>query len=416
MDIHFTTGKKHFAVITLLFFLIISQFTKAQTSVFYYDDGNKNYPNNQVVKLLEAQNKDIYLLGKASDKKYQEINPYLIRVDKRGNLLSKKLIHSKSLNNLNGMILLPSQNIRIFGTSINNGKYYPYESTITPDGTIKTKDASFSVFSTWVNDVKYSDNNSVLVVETKKVKTGKFNISIFKDNTENDNQEWFRKISSEDNEEADQLLVLKNDDIIILGKKYADDLKSYVPIIYKLNSDGNQIWKKGIDVPRNFFSQSITVDNNGILYYMCGYTKETTGLCETRLITLSSENEELKHKTYQNISANGILALDDDCFFIYGSNLLVKNSRVVTKAKYIIFDKNFKIISEKQLGNKDVPDSQFIKNKQKISPTNSDLLTAIKLSDGRIACAGKVFMPDMKCVKNSMRRNNALLLLIDKKW
>ncbi len=416
MDIHFITKRKHFAIITLLLFLIISQFAKAQTSIFYYDDGNKNYPNNQVVKLLEAQNKDIYLLGKSSDKKYQDINPYLIRVDKKGNLLSKKLIKTKSLNNLNGMILLPSQNIRIFGTSIQNGKYFPYESTITPDGTIKTKDASFSVFSTWVNDVKYADNNNVLVVETKKVKSGKFNISIFKDNTENDNQEWFRKISSEDNEEADQLLVLKNDDIIILGKKYADDLKSYVPIIYKLNSNGNQIWKKGIDVPRNFFSQSITVDNNGILYYMCGYTKETTGLCETRLITLSADNEELKHKTYQNISANGILALDDDCFFIYGSNLLVKNSRVVTKAKYIIFDKDFKIISEKQLGNKDVPDSQFIKNKQKILPTNSDLLTAIKLSDGRIACGGKVFMPDMKSVKSSMRRNNALLLLIDKSW
>ena len=416
MEIHLKRQKQFISTIALLLLFITSQFAKAQISVFYYDDGNETYKNNQVIKLLEASNKDIYLLGKAADNKYQEITPLLIRVDKKANLLFQKIISSESLYDLKGMILLPNQNIKIFGTSKTNDKYYPYERTITPDGAIKTEESSFSVFSTWINDVKYLNDNRVLIVETKDGKAGKFNISIFKVNTQNNNQEWHRKISSEDNEEADQILVLKDKKIIILGKKYADDLLSYVPIIYKLSSEGKQIWKKGIDVPKNFYNQSISVDENGILYYICGYTKESTGLCETRLITLSSDNKEINHITFKEISANGILALKNGNFFIYGSNIFVKSAHVITKAKYIIFNKNFKTVSKKQLGNKDVPDSEFTKNKFNISPTNSDLLTAIQLSDGRIACAGKVFMPNMKNIKNSSRRNNALLLLIDKNW
>lgn len=416
MKLYTIRKKKCLAIIALFVFINISYTVKSQTSIFYYDNVNKAYPNNQIVRMLEAPNKDLYLLGKISDSKYQESKPSLIRVDKKGNLLKKKILPSKYLSNLDGIVLLPSQDIKIFGSCKNNDKYYPYESTVTPDGTVKTKDVGFSVFSTWLNDVKTIDDEHAMVVETKKVKTGKFNISIYKINTKNYEQEWFRKISSEDNEEANKIVVLRDNNIIILGKKYTDDLASYVPIIYKLTPNGKQIWKKGIDVPRNFYNQSICVNKKGILYYICSYTKETTGLCETRIITLSSENKELSHKTFRNISANGILSVNNNSFVIYGSNVLVKNNRVVTKAKYIVFDKDLNIISQKQLSQKDVPDSEFSKKKFYISPTNSDLLTALKLSDGRIACAGKIFMPDMKNIKNSPKRNNALLLLIKKDW
>ncbi|MBE9468195.1 MAG: hypothetical protein IMY72_07735 [Bacteroidetes bacterium] len=416
MKLYSVRKEKYLAIIALFVFINISQSAKSQTSVFYYDNLNKSYPNNQIVKLLESPNKDLYLLGKTSDSKYQINKPILMRVDKKGHFLSRKILASKYLNKLNGMVLLPSQDIKIFGSCKSNEKYYPYESIVTPDGRVKTKEAGFSVFSTWLNDVKTIDEEHVIVVETKKVKTGKFNISVYKVNTKSKEQEWFKKISSEDNEEANEILVMRDNKIIILGKKYTDDLSSYVPIIYKLTPDGRQIWKKGIDVPRNFYNQSICVNKKGVLYYICGYTKETTGLCETRLITLSSENKELNHKTFQNISANGILSFNKNTFMIYGSNVLVKNSHVVTKAKYIIFDDDFNVVSQKQLGKNDVPDSEFSKKKFYISPTNSDLLTAMKLSDGRIACAGKIFMPNMKNIKNAPRRNNALLLLIDKDW
>ena len=92
MEIHFKRVKQFVSTIVLLLFFITSQFVKAQTSVFYYDDGNKTFPNNQVVKLLEASNKDIYLLGKIADNKYQDTKPFLIRVDKKANLLSQKIL------------------------------------------------------------------------------------------------------------------------------------------------------------------------------------------------------------------------------------------------------------------------------------------------------------------------------------
>ena len=44
-------------------------------------------------------------------------------------------------------------------------------------------------------------------------------------------------------------------------------MTEYVPIIYKLDNEGNRIWKKGIDVPTNFSRQSICVsDDNYIIY------------------------------------------------------------------------------------------------------------------------------------------------------
>ena len=94
----------------------------------------------------------------------------------------------------------------------------------------------------------------------------------------------------------------------------------------------------------------------------------------------------------------------------------VHEGHVITKAKFIIINKELADIKEDELSIQDKPDSELPKEVVKLYPTSSDLLTAIQLKDGRIAIAGRVNMPINKLSKeiNMARQNNALLVLMDK--
>jgi hypothetical protein len=254
-----------------------------------------------------------------------------------------------------------------------------------------------------------------LVAETKIGKLDKYNINVYKFDLNTNKQTWYKKISSEENEEADQIITLKDGNIIIIGKKYNEGMTSYVPIIYKLDSEGNKIWKKGISVPENFYTHSIAANSSGILFYICNYSRESTGASETRIITISTTSDVIKYETIKEISANGILALNNDNFFVYGSNILVNDSRVITKAKYLIIDSELNEIANHEMCAKDFPDSSYPKEIS-MMPSSSDIHSAIQLSDGRIACGGRIFMPqsiEPNKIFSVPKQNNAYLILLN---
>ena len=65
----------------------------------------------------------------------------------------------------------------------------------------------------------------------------------------------------------------------------------------------------------------------------------------------------------------------------------------------------------------DTPDRDMPKEISSIMPTSSDILSARKLSDGRIVCVGKIFMPneiDLQNIIKSKRQSNAFLILVNK--
>ena len=95
---------------------------------------------------------------------------------------------------------------------------------------------------------------------------------------------------------------------------------------------------------------------------------------------------------------------------------MIYNNQVIKKGKYIIINNNFEILTKNELSNNDFPDSKFIGSSKSILPSSSDFLSAIQLSDGRIACAGRIIMPknlNPDKIANSPRYNNALLLIMD---
>lgn len=387
----------------------------SQTGIFFYANDNIAYPNTRILSIAEAYNQEIYILGKSSSIDYELNVPYFARADKRGNLLLQKNLQANSLFDLQELVILPNQHIQIYGSEKKAGKFVPYIKTINAQGEIKDSDINFSVYSTIINDLTPINDQHILVVETKLGKLEKYNINIYKFNLNNNKQAWNKKISSELNEEADQIIALEDGNIVILGKKYNDEMTSYVPIIYKLDAEGKKIWKKGLSVPENFYTHSIAVNSKGILFYICNYSRESTGASETRIMTIDPSSDILKYETLKEISANGILALNNDQFFIYGSNILVDENRVITKAKYLIVNSNLEIKKEYEMSDVDFPDSEYPEGIQ-MMPSSSDINTAMQLSDGRIACGGRVFMPgtlEKDKILSSSKQNNAYLILLD---
>lgn len=401
-------------IFTVLTFILVSNLL-AQTGIFYYTNENIAYPNTRILNLAEANNKEIYVLGKSSSLNYDSNVPYFARIDKKGNLLVQKNLKATSLFDLQELVILPNQFIQIYGSEKKTGKFVPYIRTINALGDLKDSDINFSVYSTIVNDLTPFDENHILVCETKLGKSEKYNINVYKFNLNTNKQVWNKKISSEENEEADQIITLNNGNIVIVGKKYNDEMTSYVPIIYKLDSEGNKIWKKGISVPENFYTHSIAANSSGRLFYTCNYSRESTGASESRIITISPESDILKYETLYDISANGILALSNDNFFVYGSNILVSESRVITKAKYLVIDSELNTLKNYEMSETDFPDSAYPKDLN-MMPSSSDINIAIQLSDGRIACGGRIFMPqelDPNKILSAPKQNNAYLILLD---
>lgn len=409
-------GTSRKLLIPIICFFICSSNVFAQTGIFYYSNKNINYPNNKILSLAEANNKEIYVLGKSSSLNYDANVPYFSRLDKKGNLLVQKNLKATSLFDLQELVILPNQYIQIYGSEKKAGKFVPYIRTINALGELKDSDVNFSVYSTIINDLTKTKEDHILVAETKLGKLEKYNINVYKFNLNTNKQAWNKKISSELNEEADQIIALEDGSIVIVGKKYDEQMTSYVPIIYKLDSVGNKIWKKGISVPENFYTHSIAANKQGRLFYACNYSRESTGASETRIITISPKSDILKYETLHDISANGILALENDHFFIYGSNILVNESRVITKAKYLIVDSELNILKTYEMSKKDIPDSKYPTDIS-MMPSSSDIITAIQLSDGRIACGGRIFMPqtiDQESILTAPKQNNAYIIIVDK--
>ncbi|NOZ46152.1 MAG: hypothetical protein GXO79_05145, partial [Chlorobi bacterium] len=334
-------------IIVLLTFLYPTIF--AQTGVFYFVDKPASKNNNKIVDLVEIENSELCLIGKISDEAYKNPKPYYLRIDKNGRKLKQTIIKSNLLYEVNKLIKLDGNQLKIFGSQLKDDKYSPFNNTIDINGVEKSSDYSFSVFSTLLGDVMVLDKDNLIMVDTKLGKSKKYSITLNKINANSNKVIWNKSINSKDNEEANQLFVTREKSILVLGKRYNSNLSEYLPILYKYSSDGELIWSEKLDVPKNFNNQSVCSDKKENIYYICSYTKETTGKSETRIIKLSPEKIKLNTISIESFSGNGIIPLSNGNFIVYGSNLKVHEGHVITKGKFVIMDKNLGVIKQEEL-------------------------------------------------------------------
>lgn len=406
--------KKSFFLVILIGLILCR--ANSQTGVFYYTGLDKTFVHNNIVGIKEASNTELYLIGKASTLDYAKSVPYFGRLDKSGLPLMSKFYSDFPVWDTKRMVITPMLSVKIFGTALHKGKYYPVFLQVQPTAKIENKSASTVVYSTVLSDVADKDNY-MISAHTKIGENKHYNIVINKVNSANDVYLWTTPINTNIDEEVSKIAICSDNSIVVLGKEYKKNMTTYTPIIYKLSAAGKVLWRVNITVPPNFFTQDIVQVDRSSYVYMCSYGKEYLGTSETRLVQLSSNGSPTKSTTVSNINGNGILIMENKHILVYGSNLTMLSGRVVTRAKYAIVSRTLELQYQRELGSADRPDSLMPQTVATNFPTTSDFSCATLLKDGRIAIAGKVYMPinpKQPSPKGGDRYNAPLLVILDK--
>lgn len=393
----------HKIFLTLLALFLLSKLSLCQTGIFYFKSSNKYFPNTQIVDIVNDQNKNIIVVCSNTDENFRTSTLSTYTIKSNGELKSTKNHDQGNIYDIVKIIEVGKGVYSIYGNTTLNKELNPFTINIDDNHHILSVQNSKTVYSTNLADIYALNSSNALAIYTRKGKDNRFGIEISKLNTGSKNVAWFKKLNETQNEEANDIMVTHNDDVYVLGKTFDSSLKDYSPVLYKLNENGEIIWRKLIEVPTNFNNHSISADKTGNAVYVCGYTRNQTGGIESRLIKLNNDGKPVKTKNLKNFSTNGIMKMSNGNFLLYGSTFYVNFQQVVTKGKYIIVDQDLNLISTHSLTIEDKPDSEL--NGSYV--TSSELLTAYELEDDRIAIGGKVYMP----VNESDLYNQPLLII-----
>lgn len=404
----------------LSLFLLVSPagFLFSQTGVFWFGDSTSSSVNNRIISIKENPEGGLFLLGRASDRDYKNIHPWWGVTDKSGKLTTQKTVATtNAIYDLANFTVCEKDKIRIWGTESVNNRLTILLNTINLKGELPGSDMMMTNTTTLCGDVYQLDaDNAILAKTVQSSKTGKYHISLYQYNVKTDAQQWYKTLDTELNEECNRIFVMKDGSIILLGKLYNDELSAYTSLVYKLSPTGEIIWRKDFEAYNTFFNQGISEGKDKSLIYVCSTGSEKEITESTKMYSIDANGNATLSKELNDIRANGVLTLKSGKIFIYGSHTLQVGIYIITKASYKLLDAGLKTESSEELGMMDGPDA-FLPNLAMSSwPSSSDFLTAIQLADGRIACGGRVYMPEETAPDKiifSARINKALLVLMN---
>lgn len=413
---YFMKAKKTSPLLAALFLLPAISF--AQTGVYWFGDSTSSLANNRIISMKENTNGDLFLLGKASDNFYQNPKPYWAVCDKAGKLKSQTtLATSNKYYEINNFTICSPDRVRIWGTETVNDRLTISLNTINAKGEVQGSDAIMTNTATLTGDVCQLDATYAVLAKTvQSSSTGKYHISIYKYNLQDDQQAWYKTLATDDNEEASKVFALKDGSLIVLGKLYNEQLTSYTSVLYKLSAAGETIWKKQLDAYSKFYAHDVSEGPNKSLVYICSWGNETVPVATTKVFSLDSNGKSISMNEIEELRANGVLTLANGNIFLYGAVFKTVGIAIISKAATRIFSPAMKPLKEEEMGMLDGPDAFLPSMYISSFPTASDFLTAIQLKDGRIACGGRVYMPadsNPATIAESDRYNKAFLVLMD---
>lgn len=409
-------AKKISPLLAALFLFPVISF--AQTGVSWFGDSTSRFVNNRIISIKENSNGDLFLMGKATDSAYANMHPYWAVCDKTGKLKSQTtLATNNNYYEINSFTVCSPDRVRIWGTETVNERLTISLNTINAKGEVQGADAMMTNTTTLTGDVCQLDATYAVLAKTvQSSSTGKYHISIYKYNMQTDAQAWYKTLATDDNEEASKVFALKDGSLIVLGKLYDAGITTYSTLIYKLSSSGEMIWKKNFTGYEKFYAQGVSEGKNKSLIYICSIGNEATMEGKTKIFSLDSNGNSVATRELDDIRANGVLTLANGNIFLYGGVYKTVGRYVISKAAIRIFSPEMNLLKYDEIGMFDGPDAFLPGLYISSFPTASDFLTATQLKDGRIACAGRVYMPttaDPDKIMFSNRTNKAFLVLMD---
>ncbi len=401
---------------SLSLFLFLSTHALAQKDIVFWTDTSTAYINHRVISMLEYK-KEIYLLSKSQDATFSDPHPSFSRVSMQGKLQNFTVYPDvKNLYELNAMVVQPNEDLRIYGTCVSNGKFTPYINSVSPAGVMAANTFMMVNVSHFVGDaININTRECVWAKSIQGSANNKFNAYVYRvDMSKNDNISWKTVLSQEFNEECSRLVVLPDTSILLLCKRYTDEsFAGWVPVIYKMDSKGNLQWTKELTAYGDFTVQNLTADENYI-YYSNSMGNDKSRVNSGNIVRLDQQGEVVNRVAIVDMNPNGILVLRSGKILLYGGEYKTEGVQIVEKAKVTLFDGKLTKIKERVMGAYDKPDAELPGLVISMMPSSSDILTAIQLSDGRVALAGRVYMPlhtGADDILLSPRTNRNLLIL-----
>ena len=373
----------------------------AQQGVFYYVNTNAELINSKTTDVVLNDN-GMVILNECSNAKYEKPAVQLIELNKSFIKTSENIVAVNDLHSVSTIAKYLNGNYGIFA----NTSESPVKLNVS--GSYKELDqAPLADQKDQTIVGKVIVDKQILVVSTLSASKDKYAIVLSSFDAATGDKQWSKIVSSETNESADAIVADNTGNVVVLGRKYNDNATEYIPILYKLDTKGGIVWKKsGVDMPSNFYSQSLAVSANGDIYYACGLTQRS-GMLQTKLIKLDANGNTKRNININEFTGNGVLSLSSGKILLYGSRFYTDSKQVVTKGAYVILDADLNELNNKSLGVNDKPDSDFNYN----TTSSSDLQAALELESGSVVMVGKVTMP--QAGSSSEKQNNTIVVVAD---
>lgn len=383
---------------TVLCFVIVFQcfLGKSQTGIFIYKDLIEERPNVHIVDIKEGADKQIYVLGEAKDKEFQNPYPWFACIDNNGKLITNRYPHKGNTTGMLRLIVASNQRYMLFGNMNDNGKAKPFSILLNDDGSTNTLNVMAMSYPMIIGDVvPFSDEKTLIVQSNRNKETGIFNIGLIKADNDRYLPIPFKTLVSEKHELVSRIFVTKEKNIIIAGYQILDEDFNIKPFIYYVDSLGENLWNYYPEFSTDFESISLAQDNEGNILLAASYRDKKLGPCKTILLKLNVKGEKIEEKEISDIKANGLLLLKNGNLLMYGTHYQVYNDMmIISKASFTLFNSKLEKQLTDEVGIIDNPDSNLPSLAVTAQPTSSEFNSGIQLSDGRIVLAGRVYMPD----------------------
>lgn len=365
--------------------------------IYIWNDSNKTWPLEQLLRIAPANTGEFWILGQADSQDQKRHEAKLHRFSLTEGVLLSKQYPTHNLYGLTNLVVAGNGNVFAQGSIKQEAsKTLPYRLLVNQEGEMIGHTAVLSPYNILGGDVQRISSKEALVAETIKGQNGIFNQRIhWLDITNQGRTLRTLKLLSEFHEENSKVLVLSSGELILLGRRYLDaNLKDWVPLIYKLSSEGKLIWTQVLPELKNLPFVAIEGDSKGNLFVVAGLGQGVNQAIGYQLVQLDPDGQLLNSEKGAGLLVHGITCLKDGRLCLYGGGLVVQEGgSPVLKAAYRILGSDLETIVQRTMGAKDEPDNSYSNLAKTLVPSSSDFLDLIELKGGRLMAVGWIKSP-----------------------
>ncbi len=410
--------KTRFLLLGLLF---MNQISFSQTGIFHWADEDEEMIHNRIIDIKQLSDQSLVVLSKLEDENYENMFPAITKMRTNGDMILSKFIERYHLYELNGALIQPDQNIRIFGTemSTTNG-LTPYYDWISQLGLVIPTKSTMSAQPTFIGDLQMIGDAAVILKSVIN-KSKKYNLIVNKIIPSlTDSVLWTCKIESAHHEEGNKIVFLDDGAILILARSYTDEtMDHFTAVIYKISKAGKLLWSKELSDVKDYFSHSLLTDHSGNLIYSFSFSDDENGECHTMMRKLDADAKMISEKRIDGIRSNSMIQLTNGNVLIAGCGFVDYPEYFLTKAKNLVLsNSDFSVVNEFGLSSQTQPETDFPVQEIAYMPASSEYFCATLLTDGTVSLGGRALLPiksdPLKLLKSPRRNENLLVILNDK--